>query len=74
MLCIQYTVGESCMEIKTEADSGDPNECLQYDLQSAGMFAVSNAIYFYSFVSITCVCTLLFHCHLFHISKPFDTY
>ena len=21
--CIQYTVGESCMEIKTEADSGD---------------------------------------------------
>ena len=34
------------MEIKTEADSGDFNECPQYDVQSAGMFAVSNTILF----------------------------
>ena len=50
---VQYTVGESCVETKTEADSGDFNECPQHDMQSAGMFTVSNTIYFYSFVSIT---------------------
>jgi len=44
MLCIQYTVGDSCVEIKTEADSGDFNECSQYDVQSAGMFAIFNTI------------------------------
>ena len=39
---VQYTVGESCVETKTEADSGDFNECPPYDVQSSGMFAFSN--------------------------------
>jgi len=44
MLYIQYAADITCVDLKTEADSGDANECPRDDLQSTGMLAVSNTI------------------------------
>ena len=48
-MCMQYTVGVSCVEIKTEADNDDVDECPHYDVPSTGKFAIcQNYIHSYS--------------------------